>query len=63
MLEEFDEGITSVAAPIGDATGEVVAAVHLHGPSYRFPADGAGEADRRAVVGTAARIAKSLRRT
>ena len=36
-LEEFDEGISSVAAPIADASGEVVAAVHLHGPSYRFP--------------------------
>ena len=56
-LEEFDEGITSVAAPIADATGEVVAAVHLHGPSYRFPADGGGRGDRRGVVGAAARIA------
>ena len=56
--EEFDEGISSVAAPIADASGEVVAAVHLHGPSYRFPVDGAeaavaergrdgGGADRR----------------
>ena len=43
-LEEFDEGITSVAAPVADASGEVVAAVHLHGPSYRFPSAGA-EAD------------------
>ena len=39
-LEEFDEGISSVAAPVADASGEVVAAVHLHGPSYRFPAVG-----------------------
>ena len=39
-LEEFDEGISSVAAPVADASGEVVAAVHLHGPSYRFPARG-----------------------
>ena len=40
VLEEFDEGIASVAAPIADGSGEVIAAVHLHGPSYRFPADG-----------------------
>ena len=50
-LEEFDEGISSVAAPVADANGEVVAALHLHGPSYRFPAAGrrgaAGRAGRR----------------
>jgi IclR family acetate operon transcriptional repressor len=35
--EEFAEGLNSVAAPIEDRTGVVVAAVHMHGPSYRFP--------------------------
>ena len=47
-LEEFDEGISSVAAPVADAGGEVVAAVHVHGPSYRFPPKGseAGLADQ-----------------
>jgi DNA-binding IclR family transcriptional regulator len=35
--EEFAEGLNSVAAPIEDRTGIVVAAVHVHGPSYRFP--------------------------
>jgi DNA-binding IclR family transcriptional regulator len=60
-LEEFDEGISSVAAPVADGTGEVVAAVHLHGPSYRFPAPGA-EADlAERVVATAARISGNLR--
>jgi DNA-binding IclR family transcriptional regulator len=63
VLEEFDEGIASVAAPIADGSGEVIAAVHLHGPSYRFPADGAAEGIAEAVVGAAARIAKDLRRT
>lgn len=60
-VEEFDPGITSIAAPIADASGEVIAAVHLHGPSYRFPA-----ADRMAfledlTVTGAARIAARLR--
>lgn len=59
--EEFDRGISSVAAPIADASGEVVAAVHLHGPSYRFPAAGADAAVAERVVATAARIAGSLR--
>ena len=55
-LEEFDEGISSVAAPVADASGEVVAAVHLHGPSYRFPSAGAETALADEVVATAARI-------
>ena len=60
-LEEFDEGISSVAAPVADASGEVVAAVHLHGPSYRFPRVGAEAALADEVVATAARISGSLR--
>jgi DNA-binding IclR family transcriptional regulator len=59
--EEFDRGISSVAAPIADASGEVIAAVHLHGPSYRFPAAGVDAAIAERVVTTAARIAESLR--
>jgi len=60
-IEEFDEQISSVAAPIADASGEVVAAVHVHGPSYRFPPDG-GEAELAdLVVAGAARIAARLR--
>ena len=60
-LEEFDEGISSVAAPVADASGEVVAAVHLHGPSYRFPSPGSEDALADDVVATAARISGSLR--
>ena len=59
--EEFDHGISSVAAPVADASGEVVAAVHLHGPSYRFPAAGSEAALADEVVATAARISGSLR--
>ena len=59
--EEFDRGISSVAAPIADASGEVVAAVHLHGPSYRFPLAGTEPALAERVVTAAADIASSLR--
>lgn len=59
--EEFDHGITSVAAPIADASGEVIAAVHLHGPSYRFPAAGEEGSVSRRVVATASQIASSVR--
>jgi DNA-binding IclR family transcriptional regulator len=62
-IEEFDADISSVAAPIADASGEVIAAVHVHGPSYRFPATGS-EADlAQLVVAGAARIAAGLRET
>jgi len=37
VYEEFAEGINSVAAPIFEADGSVEAAVHIHGPAYRFP--------------------------
>ncbi len=37
VLEEFAEGINSVAAPIIDPEGVVEAAIHVHGPAYRFP--------------------------
>lgn len=60
-IGEFDPDIASVAAPIADGSGEVIAAVHLHGPSYRFPPpDGADDLARLVVAG-AARIAAGLR--
>ena len=34
--EEFEIGLNAVAAPVRDATGEVVAAVGVSGPSYRL---------------------------
>jgi len=37
VYEEFAEGINSVAAPIFEADGSVEAAIHIHGPAYRFP--------------------------
>lgn len=35
--EEFEVGINAVAAPIVTGMGDVVGAVHMHGPAYRFP--------------------------
>ena len=61
VREEFDRGINSVAAPIADVSGEVIAAVHLHGPSYRFPTTGSEATVAERVLSTAARIAGSLR--
>jgi DNA-binding IclR family transcriptional regulator len=52
-LEEFAEGINSVAAPVRDARGQAIAAIHAHGPAYRFPARG-GEARIAARIVAAA---------
>jgi IclR family transcriptional regulator, KDG regulon repressor len=59
--DEFAIGISSVAAGIADASGEVVAAVHVHGPSYRFPPAGRDAALGLVVATTAARVARALR--
>jgi IclR family transcriptional regulator, KDG regulon repressor len=59
-IEEFAEGISSVAAPIRDARGNAVAAVHVHGPSYRFPKSDGTERAERAVVHAARAISERL---
>jgi IclR family acetate operon transcriptional repressor len=41
--EEFAEGISSVAAPVFDQARRALGAIHVHGPTYRFP--GANDAD------------------
>ena len=60
--DEFAEGINSVAAPITDAGGDVSAALHVHGPSYRFPPPNAEAAIALRVLAAAARISARLRR-
>jgi len=37
VYEEFAVGINSAAAPVLSEEGAVVAALHVHGPAYRFP--------------------------
>ncbi len=59
--DEFAMGISSVAAGIADAGGEIVAAIHVHGPSYRFPPAGREAALGLQVATTATRITKALR--
>lgn len=57
-MEEFVEGLSSIAAPLFNSTGEVVAAVHIHGPSYRFPAD--RNAVERELLATTASLSSLL---
>ena len=58
--DEYAEGITSVAAPVVDAAGEVVAALHVHGPSYRFPATSLREVEA-SLLAAAGRVSSALR--
>ena len=59
QYEEFAEGFNSVAAVIMSG-GRAIAAVHAHGPSYRFPAPGTDARTARRVVDTANRIADRI---
>jgi IclR family acetate operon transcriptional repressor len=63
VREEFAEGLSSVAAPVKDAGGSAAAAaVHVHGPSYRFPGDGRETELAARVVDAAATISARLGR-
>ena len=59
-LEEFAEGIDSVAAPVRDARGKPIAAIHVHGPAYRFPRAGTEAMVASAVVEAADRVSRLL---
>ena len=56
--EEIVPGLSCIAAPIRDDTGEVIAAISLSVPTYRFTGDEAGYA--RMIAGTAGRISQRL---
>ncbi len=58
---EFDEGITSVAAPVVDLQGVTVAAIHCHGPSYRFPGTVDPDTIAAAVSDAAHKLGASIR--
>jgi DNA-binding IclR family transcriptional regulator len=61
VRDEFAEGLSSVAAPVV-VGGSVVAAVHVHGPSYRFPPSGSEVRLGRIVTAGAEAVARSLLR-
>lgn len=59
-FEEFAEGIDSVAAAVRDGRGRAIAAIHVHGPAYRFPPAGRDDEIARAVVEAARGTTGSL---
>src|SRR5262245_38671073 len=58
--EEFAEGINSVAAVVRGRTGDPVAAVHAHGPSYRFPGERPADEIAKLVAAAADRVSERI---
>jgi len=54
--EEFAEGISSVAAPVLDEARRALGAIHVHGPTYRFPGSAGPDAIAGLVMDTAERV-------
>lgn len=61
VLEEFSLGINSVAAPIVDVDGQVRSALHVHGPSFRFPGERDAAQIGELLTDTAERLSDQLR--
>src|SRR5580658_3966777 len=56
-VEELEEGLTAVAAPVRNAEGRVIASISTSGPSFRIPADRIP-----ALVGSVRRAAAEISR-
>ena len=58
--EAWAEGINGAAAPVVDAEGNVVAAINLYGPSYRFPGSRSEAAIAEALIESAEQVSRHL---
>ena len=61
VVEEFEEGLTALAVPVRNGNGQVVAAINLFGPSFRFPAAGQQAEVTRLALGAAQQLAQHKR--
>ncbi len=59
---ESVDGISSVAAPVRGTTGLVEAAIHVHGPAYRFPGEPGEQLVGEAVKEMAERLSNQMLR-
>lgn len=58
--DELVDGLTSVACAVTAETGELIGAVHMHGPSFRFPRPDESQTIVDALQKTALGIAASV---
>lgn len=63
VRDELVDGLTSVAVGVSSADGDLVGAVHVHGPSFRFPRKGAADVIVDALNRTAVSVSLSLDQT
>ena len=62
VIEEFAEGLTAVAAPIFDSQNNVVAALSIYGPAFRFPAASSDQSRINQLIRAASqRLTKQVR--
>lgn len=61
VFEEFVEGINSVAAPVFEKD-TITAAIHVHGPAYRFPEPGEEARIGKALADAARRLWEAMAR-
>ena len=59
---EFSDDINSVASPVLNGDGRAIAALHVHGPSYRFPGERNPDAIAQAVAAAASQLSGRLAR-
>ena len=58
-VEEYEVGLNAVAAPVRDASGDVIAALSVSGPSFRMSAESYPQLARR-VVAAADEVSRRL---
>lgn len=63
VFEEFSDGANSVAAPIRNQRGDVIAAIHSHGPAHRFPGTRSADEVGALVVASANRLRTAVEKT
>ena len=63
IYEEFSDGANSVAAPIRNQRGDVIAAIHSHGPAHRFPGTRSADEVGALVVASANRLRTAVEKT
>jgi DNA-binding IclR family transcriptional regulator len=61
-LSEFEEGLNAVSAPIQAANGQIIAALTIYGPAFRFPVEGVGTAVAQHLLEVCARVSERMRR-
>lgn len=62
VYEEFVEGINSVASAVLERGGLITAAIHVHGPAYRFPGEDDANRIGEAVADAAYKLSAALSR-